>query len=369
MSLGGDAPPVVALVNVSKRFGAVVAVDDASFAVARGELFALLGPSGCGKTTVLRLVGGFEAPSGGRIMLDGADVSAVPPYRRNVNTVFQHYALFPHLTVFDNVAFGPRARGWARGRVRQQVAAMLELVRLGDLAGRRPDQLSGGQQQRVALARALINAPSVLLLDEPLSALDRALRETMQAELQRIQREVQTAFVLVTHDQGEALRLADRIAVMRRGRIEQIDSPARIYDRPASAFVAGFVGAANLLPVRVEAVAGECAAVRLGGVMLADQPTGGPIRSGGAAVLMIRPERLRIASRGPREGESGLPATVVDVRFDGPVIRLAVRTDAAVELIAHMAPEHAPPPTPGGRLWAVWDQRSARILPADPRAD
>src|SRR5262249_5589109 len=210
---------------VHKRFGSFVAVEGATFDVPRGEFFSLLGPSGCGKTTMLRMIAGFEEVTSGRIRLDGVDVSAVPPYRRNVNTVFQHYALFPHLTVFDNVAFGPRTTPIAADEVRRRVDEMLDIVRLTELAERRPDQLSGGQRQRVALARALVNYPSALLLDEPLSALDRKLRQAMQIELKRIQREVGITFMFVTHDQEEALTMSDRIAVMRAGRLEQVGTP------------------------------------------------------------------------------------------------------------------------------------------------
>ncbi len=242
------AEPVIALDHVSKRFGDVVAVHDADFAIGRAEFFSMLGPSGCGKTTTLRMIAGFEQPTGGRVLLDGQDVSRVPPYRRNVNTVFQQYALFPHLTVYDNVAFGPRSQRVEAGEVDRRVRELLEVVRLGDLAARKPAQLSGGQQQRVALARALVIYPKALLLDEPLGALDLKLRQAMQLELKRIQREVRIAFVYVTHDQEEALTMSDRIAVMNAGRVEQIGSPREIYDEPATVFVAGFIGLANLIP-------------------------------------------------------------------------------------------------------------------------
>ncbi len=214
----------------------------------RGEFFSLLGPSGCGKTTLLKMIAGFERPTSGRVMLEGVDVSDVPPHKRNVNTVFQQYALFPHMSVFDNVAFGLRAKKVASAEVRRRAMEMLDVVRLAEFAGRRPAQLSGGQQQRVALARALVNLPSALLLDEPLAALDLKLREAMQIELKRIQREVGITFIFVTHDQGEALTMSDRMAVMSRGLVEQIGTPEEIYAAPASIFVAGFIGSANLLP-------------------------------------------------------------------------------------------------------------------------
>src|SRR5689334_12958911 len=255
---------VITLEHVSKRFGSFVAVHDADFAIARGEFFAMLGPSGCGKTTTLRMIAGFETPSDGVIRLDGTDVSHVPPYRRNVNTVFQQYALFPHMSVWDNVAFGPRSRKVSEGDTKRRVGEMLEIVRLEEFARRRPAQLSGGQQQRVALARALVNFPSALLLDEPLGALDLKLRQAMQIELKRIQREVAITFVFVTHDQEEALTMSDRIAVMSQGWVDQIGAPEEIYHHPQTVFVAGFIGQANLWDTTVEKADAQQATVRLG---------------------------------------------------------------------------------------------------------
>ena len=223
-----------------------MAVNEADFSIASGEFFSLLGPSGCGKTTTLRMIAGFETPTEGAIRLEGKDVSRVPPHKRNVNTVFQHYALFPHMTVWDNVAYGPRSLKKEKAEVKRRVDELLEIVRLTDFAQRKPAQLSGGQQQRVALARALVNYPSALLLDEPLGALDLKLRQVMQFELKRIQREVGITFVYVTHDQEEALTMSDRIAVMNAGNVDQIGNPTEIYDRPATVFVASFIGQANL---------------------------------------------------------------------------------------------------------------------------
>jgi putative spermidine/putrescine transport system ATP-binding protein len=237
----------VELQGVSRRFGDVVAVDNVDLRVADGEFFTLLGPSGSGKTTCLRLIAGFDLPSAGRILLHGADVSDRPPYERNVNTVFQDYALFPHLTVAENVAYGPMIRGVARDERRRLAEEMLALVELPGLGGRRPSELSGGQRQRVALARALINRPRVLLLDEPLGALDLQLRQQMQIELKSIQQRIGITFVFVTHDQEEALTMSDRIAVFHRGRIEQMGTPAQVYEEPATEFVAGFVGTSNVL--------------------------------------------------------------------------------------------------------------------------
>src|SRR3954469_11067745 len=232
--------------GVSRVFGDVRAVDDVSLTVEPGEFFAMLGPSGSGKTTCLRLVAGFDLPDSGQVLLDGADVSSVPPYDRNVNTVFQDYALFPHMSVLENVAYGPRVRGVTASERTRRAREMLELVQLGAVGERRPAQLSGGQRQRVALARALINQPKVLLLDEPLGALDLKLREEMQIELKSLQKKLGITFVYVTHDQGEALSMADRVAVFNKGRIEQLAAPRDLYTRPATAFVARFVGGANV---------------------------------------------------------------------------------------------------------------------------
>ncbi len=242
----------VRLERVTKRFGDMVAVDDLSLELAAGEFFTLLGPSGCGKTTTLRMVGGFEEPTSGRIFLGGNDITWSPPYRRDVNTVFQSYALFPHLSVFENVAFGLRRKGVEKKEITKLVEEHLELLGLGGYGTRRSTQLSGGQQQRVALARALVNQPRVLLLDEPMGALDAKIRKTMQVELKRIQREVGITFLYVTHDQDEAMALADRLAVMHAGRYEDLGPPQRVYDQPATQFVAEFLGACNLLPVEAD---------------------------------------------------------------------------------------------------------------------
>ena len=233
--------------GLTKRFDDVVAVDDFSLEIERGRFFALLGPSGCGKTTTLRMIGGFEEPTSGRILLGDRDVSGLPSHKRDVNTVFQSYALFPHLTIFENVAFGLRRKGIKGDELRRRVGEALELVGLTGLERRKPRQLSGGQQQRIALARALVNRPRVLLLDEPLGALDLKLRKQMQLELKRIQHEVGITFIHVTHDQEEAMTMADRIVVMNDGRIEQLGTPTELYERPATAFVAGFLGVSNLL--------------------------------------------------------------------------------------------------------------------------
>ena len=295
---------VICLEGVRKAFGSFVAVKNADFGIRRGEFFALLGPSGCGKTTLLRMIAGFEEPTAGRVLLDGRDQSGVPPHKRNVNTVFQQYALFPHMSVFDNVAFGLRSRRVRDVEVRRRVGEMLDTVRLHDYASRRPAQLSGGQQQRVALARALVNLPSALLLDEPLAALDLKLRQAMQIELKRIQREVGITFVFVTHDQEEALTMSDRIAVMSQGLVEQIGTPEEIYNTPVSVFVAGFIGSANLLPGMVVDRDGDGAVVLLETGQRV-RASGQPLSVGEQASVMLRPERLR-----PVVADPGGPAVI-----------------------------------------------------------
>jgi spermidine/putrescine transport system ATP-binding protein len=361
--------PVIAVEHVSKRFGDYTAVADASFDVKRGEFFSLLGPSGCGKTTLLRMIAGFESVSSGVLRLDGADVSAVPPNRRNVNTVFQNYALFPHLTVFENVAFGPRIAGQHGRALEQKVRAMLDTVRLGEFAHRHPHQLSGGERQRVALARALVNGPSALLLDEPLSALDVELRRHMQLELKRIQRESGIAFVFVTHDQEEALTMSDRIAVMRAGRLEQIGAPEDIYRRPVSVFIARFVGIANLLPVTIERAGGAHAQVRLAGDRRAEAPTGGRgFVPNASAILMIRPEWMRFSTAEPAADTPSLPVTIVDVVFQGERLRVAMRDGDDNELVAHIATaqrQGGQQTRAGARAWVCWDAANALLLPVD----
>ena len=287
-----NADNVIELQGIRKVFGDFIAVDEANFSIPRGEFFAMLGPSGCGKTTTLKMIAGFEQPTSGRVLLEGVDVSRTPPHKRNVNTVFQQYALFPHMTVSQNVEFGPRSKRIDKATYQPRVQEMLEVVRLGEFASRKPSQLSGGQQQRVALARALVNLPSALLLDEPLAALDLKLREAMQLELKRIQREVGITFVFVTHDQGEALTMSDRIAVMSQGRVEQIGTPEEIYHSPASLFVAGFIGSANLLPGEVTGFdAGDAIVKLISGGSVRTRVDGGR-HVGDRVSVMLRPERL-----------------------------------------------------------------------------
>ena len=328
--------PDIVLDGVTKRFGDTLAVDDVSLQIPKGSFFAMLGPSGCGKTTTLRMIGGFEDPTAGRVELAGKDVTHAPPYRRDVNTVFQSYALFPHLTIERNVAFGLQQKKVPKAEMRQRVAEALELVHLQGMGHRKPNQLSGGQQQRVALARAIVNRPRALLLDEPLGALDLKLRKQLQLELSRIQREVGITFVHVTHDQEEAMSMADTIAVMNHGRIEQLGTPAELYERPATAFVAQFLGACNLLEGDVvgrasdlvELQTPEGARVRIP----ADRVNG--IDAAGVAIG-VRPEKLRLGPAGSAGADVNvLRGTITDASFLGIITQYVVRTPAGQELLA-----------------------------------
>jgi putative spermidine/putrescine transport system ATP-binding protein len=335
----------IELREASRAFGSVIALDGISLEIAPGEFFALLGPSGSGKTTCLRLIAGFDHPDRGRILLDGRDVTDVPPFDRDVNTVFQDYALFPHMSVAENVAYGPRVRGVGAAERRSRAGEMLELVRLGQLADRRPNQLSGGQRQRVALARALINRPKVLLLDEPLGALDLKLREEMQAELKGLQQRLGITFVFVTHDQGEALSMADRVAVFSGGRIEQLDTPRGLYMRPRTAFVASFVGSANVVSgALAEGITGR-------GTPFAIRPE----------LIEIRPEVAALP-----EGMLGVAGTLEDVLYHGASSRCHVRVDADTLLVvarAESAGATALPPA-GSRVRLAWRPADAVTLEA-----
>jgi spermidine/putrescine ABC transporter ATP-binding subunit len=325
-----SAGDVLRLDGVTRTFGSVTAVDDLSERFGRGEYFCILGPSGCGKTTLLRMIAGFERPDSGRIDLLGVDVSATPPERRDVNVVFQNYALFPHLSVRDNIAFGLRMKRLDRREVDDRVRGVIALAHLEAEATRLPRQLSGGQQQRVALARALVNRPAVLLLDEPLSALDQSLRQHMQAELRRIQRETRVTFIHITHDQAEALSLADRIAVMRHGRFEQVGPPRTIYRSPASAFVASFVGATNLLEGRV---AGPGTVQLDAGPVLPVPALPAGAAAGTAVTLAVRPETLKPAGDDDTgEGAGRLAGRIEQIAFLGAAVEYRVRLDAGTAL-------------------------------------
>jgi spermidine/putrescine transport system ATP-binding protein len=321
------AAPTVRLDGVVKRFHQLTAVDHLNLQIARGEFFSMLGPSGCGKTTTLRMIAGFEQPDEGSVFLEGRSVANTPPYQRNVNTVFQSYALFEHLSVWDNVAFGPRRRHVPEPELRQRVGEMLELVRLKPKASAMPRQLSGGQQQRVALARALVNLPAVLLLDEPLGALDLQLRKQMQIELKQIQRTVGITFVYVTHDQEEALTMSDRIAVMNEGVLQQCGTPEEIYEEPANAFVAGFIGISNLLPGEVE---GNSVRLQTGQLVPAD--LGQRAVAGEAVFVCVRPEKLRL---GPKaDGHVNVEGIVVETVYLGTATQYLVELAPGLRLVA-----------------------------------
>jgi len=350
----------VRLEHVSKSFGAFKAVDDVSLDVRAGSFVALLGPSGAGKSTVLRMIGGFELPDAGRIHIGGREVTDLPPYSRDVNTVFQSYALFPHMTVAENVAYGLRQDGVPREERRVRVRAALEMVQLIDFAHRKPGQLSGGQQQRVALARALVKRPSVLLLDEPLAALDRKLRQQMQVELKLLQHDLGITFIFVTHDQGEALAMADTIAVMRDGRIDQVGTPTELYDRPRTAFVAGFIGSQNFFAGRVDGP-GRLAADS-GIAIDAEQSANAPA-PGARALAAIRPEYLTLSAREPAGAANKVAAQVIAIVMLGDALEYVLRLASGEELFARL-PRNAPErPEEGVQVWVHWLRGQAAIFP------
>jgi spermidine/putrescine transport system ATP-binding protein len=371
----GSGTASVALQGVTKRFDDFVAVDDLSLELAQGEFFTLLGPSGCGKTTTLRMIAGFEQPTTGEVRIEGENVEGLPPHRRPTNTVFQSYALFPHLSVEANVGFGLKRKRVGKEEIAERVAAELERVGLAAEAKRRPAQLSGGMQQRVALARALVNLPKVLLLDEPLGALDLKLRKGLQVELKRIQREVGITFVYVTHDQEEALTMSDRIAVMNRGRVEQIGVPEDVYDRPATTFVAGFIGVSNLMPAKVSGA---------GKVQLERGPevTGdtGEMSTGEGCYAVVRPEKLRVETVG-----NGVAATNGLPRVEGVVesslylgtatqIVVGLGEDVRMTVLVPNADEAERQSLPGGgaRVTLSWEPEHMHMVresPGDSRED
>jgi spermidine/putrescine transport system ATP-binding protein len=333
--------------DVVKRFGEVSAVDHVSMQIRDGEFFSMLGPSGCGKTTSLRMIAGFEYPTAGEICLSGRPIGTTPPFQRNVNTVFQSYALFPHMTVAENVAFGLEMKKVARAEIERRVDEALEMVRLAGYGGRRPRQLSGGQQQRVALARALVNRPDVLLLDEPLGALDLKLRKEMQLELKGLQERVGITFIYVTHDQEEALTMSDRIAVMSGGKVLQVGSPTEIYERPTCRFVADFIGESNFVKGRVSAVEPHGAAVTTDdGLTLRGQLTQ-PVRVGDEAYISIRPEKARLSIQPPPDGTANSFAVSVErISYIGSDTRI----------IVHLGAE---------RPFSVWEQNTRSTVDRD----
>ncbi len=345
----------VQLQGLTKRFDDQVAVDGIEAEIRAGEFFSLLGPSGCGKTTTLRMIAGFERPTGGRILLDGVDVSDVPPHRRNVHTVFQNYALFPHLDVWGNIAFGLKRFKVGGDELRHRVQEAIGLVELGGLASRRPNQLSGGQQQRVALARALVLRPAVLLLDEPLGALDAKIRKQLRLELKALQEEVGITFVFVTHDQEEALSMSDRVAVMNAGRIEQIGTPAAVYESPATVFVADFLGVSNLMEASaVSAAAGECT-VRVGEFDL--RAGCGDVAARGPVKIVARPERVELLAHETPIPENCLPGMVERTVYVGPSMQVMVRLATGAQLQA------AVPNTGQAVQWQQGTPVLARIPP------
>jgi spermidine/putrescine transport system ATP-binding protein len=360
---GNEKSGSVRLAGVTKRFGANTAVDNVTLDIHAGEFVALLGPSGCGKTTCLRMIAGFEQPDDGQVFISGSQVAGIPAHKRDVNTVFQSYSLFPHMTVLENVAFGPRNKGVSKADARQQAQEMLDIVRLGDFGPRKPQQMSGGQQQRVALARALVNRPSALLLDEPLAALDLKLRKAMQIELKRIQREVGITFIFVTHDQEEALTMSDRIAVMSQGKIEQVGTPEEIYNQPATVFVAGFIGSANLLPATVTEVGSELIFARIaGGAVVSSPHNGRAFQTGQQVTVMLRPERIALDDA-ERDGRVGIWTTVTNRIFHGASSDVMVELADGTELVADLEADDGLSCHVGEKLWLSWATGSAWIIP------
>jgi len=330
--LASTAAPLLSIEAVSHAYGAKDVLRSVSLAVADGEFVTLLGPSGCGKTTLLRLIAGFERPAAGRIVLGGADIAGEPPNRRPVNTVFQSYALFPHMSVFENVAYGLRAEGRPKDEIRARVGEALAMVQLDGLEKRRPDQLSGGQQQRVALARAVVKRPRVLLLDEPLSALDAKLRRQMQTELKRIQRELGIAFLFVTHDQEEALAMSDRVVVMRDGVVEQVGTPREVYETPANLFVARFVGEINVFDgVVEESNDGDRIVAIVEGARMALRTRGRSFAKGARIRVLLRPEDMRLLPPGEARG---FPGRVVERNYKGSTLDSVVRLESGKEVLA-----------------------------------
>jgi spermidine/putrescine transport system ATP-binding protein len=358
----------IELAAVTKQFHAagetITAVRGIDLAIAQGEFFSMLGPSGCGKTTTMRMIAGFEEPTTGIVRLDGADVTAVPPNKRDVNMVFQSYALFPHMNVFENVAFGLRRKNVSKPEILRRVGQILEIVDLGGRDNRRPRELSGGQQQRVALARALVNNPRALLLDEPLGALDLKLRQAMQVELKRIQREVGITFVYVTHDQGEALTMSDRIAVMNDGVIEQLGAPQEIYEHPATRFVAGFIGTSNLLTGTVARLDSGRGVIEPGdGQRILVPLRGFGIGSGQQVELTVRPEKISL-SADPGLAGCSLRGTVAEVVYLGTSTSFTVTTATGADMVVFQQNSAAPSKTlvRGDTVWLSWEPEHSYLI-------
>ena len=361
--MGSDRPIAIAVSGVSKAFDGVPAVDDVSIDITEGEFFSLLGPSGCGKTTTLRMIAGFVTPDTGSIVLQGRDMTTVSANRRPVNMVFQQYALFPHMTIYDNVAFGLKVKGVPRSEHRKRIGELLRVVALEGYENRRPKQLSGGQQQRVALARALVNRPAALLLDEPLGALDVKLRKQMQLELKRIQHELGTTFVYVTHDQDEALAMSDRIAVMNRGRVEQLAAPREIYERPSTAFVADFVGSLNTLDLTLDDLVGGFGVARIGSDDRVVTSVGAGRHAGDAVRVGIRPEHVHLHAGDAAGGEGGVrvSGTVAELVYLGMYTQVHVDTRAG--RIVSLGRADVPPV--GSPVVLTWAPEHASVLADD----
>ena len=347
--------PIVSIRNITKRFPGVIAVDDVNVDIKENEFFALLGPSGCGKTTLLRMIAGFETPSDGQIIIDGEDMAATPPNERPVNMVFQSYAVFPHMTVSDNVAYGLKVTGTPSDEIGPRVKEALEMVQLDHLGERKPDQLSGGQRQRVALARALVKRPKVLLLDEPLSALDAKLRESMQLELARLQQTVGITFIIVTHDQDEALSMADRIAVMDAGAVAQIATPEELYEKPNSKFVADFIGKVNLFEGEVTGARGKAINVQVAGVGKFAVPY--DEKASGAISLAVRPEKIRLSKTKPKGAKIAVHGRIADWAYYGDVSHMYIETDAGLRIavnIQNESRETVDNVDLGDTVWLTW---------------
>ena len=370
----GGETGAVELIDVVKMFGDFTAVDRVNLQVQPGEFLSLLGPSGCGKTTTLRMLAGFEEPTSGELRISGRPVAGTPPHKRDVNTVFQAYGLFPHMTVAENVAYGLRQRKVPKSEMSQRVAEALDMVKMRPLAERKPKQMSGGQQQRVALARALVNRPSLLLLDEPLGALDRKLREEMQIELKLLQSQLGITFIFVTHDQEEALSMSDRIAVMLDGRIEQLGDPYTIYEHPASAFVAGFIGQQNFF--QGKAAEGGRGVVTEDATFSSTRE-GDPLVVGADALAAIRPEAVTVSDTDPGSSVNALRGHLAGISHLGDVIQFVVTTSSGHEVLARLPRTKAPRLDTGQTVWCTWDSdhtylftaEQADLVLADPADD
>lgn len=352
--------------NLTKRYGAAVAVDDVSLRLEKDEFFCLLGPSGCGKSTVLRMVAGFETPDSGQVFLDGREITALPPYRRDLNMVFQNYALFPHMDVFANIAYGLRIRKTPKDEIRERVARVMGLVDLKGFEGRMPGKLSGGQKQRVALARALVNEPSVLLLDEPMSALDKKISEQMRRELKDLQKQVGIVFIYVTHNQVEALSMSDRVAVMNAGRIEQMGTPRQIYESPETRFAAGFIGSMNFFPGTVESGGAGASEILLFDRHPAALSSKCGFAAGERVLFCIRPERLKLSLLPPEPYENALRGVLLGSVYQGETTVYDIRLDSG-ERVSVDAMNYLPAMDegffhPGEEVNVVWSKTSGRLL-------